>query len=240
MLSNVIERIVLPQPKRSYDQNLPGLRAIDYVPVMHVKRPAQSRQGVVVFFHGNNTDLGGICRFVYRLSDATCMDVIAPEYPGYGLRDDEIASVDQCVETARHIIKTVSTMYIDEPLIVAGRSIGTAIAAQALRAYGLLNLRGIVLISPFTSLADMVPLGHWLVPPHMRLDTRQALSEISPAISIVIAHGIDDRLIPIHHAVQLQKTCPHAQLVVMAGGHNDLDVPRLLDIFHALSGQRKS
>lgn len=240
MLSKLINRIVLPCTPRSYDHQLPGLRSINHVPVMHVKQPAHQRQGIIVFLHGNNTDLGGICRFVYRLSDATHMDVIAPEYPGYGLRSHEHADIGQCIETARHIIETVSRMYIDEPMIVAGRSIGTAIVAQALRTGSPVNLRGIVLISPFTSLNDMIPFGHCILPADLQLNTRKALGEIDPNASVTIIHGVDDRLIPIHHALQLQNVCLRAQLIVMSGGHNDLDVPRLLDVFRVLSGQRKS
>lgn len=232
----IVNTFILPQPRPSYDTQLSGLRQLAHIPVLYVKQPARVRRGVVVFLHSNGTDLGRICRFVYRLSTATRMDVVAPEYPGYGIRCQESATVDGCTTTAKTIISVVSCMYRQEPVIVVGRSIGVAIGVEALRQIqsGIHNLHGMLLISPFTSIGDVIQekipwIGRLIRSAAYTniLDTMVSLQTITSP-NIVVIHGRDDRLVPMHHAQRLHHAHPRIRLIVVPGTHDRLETIQII------------
>src|SRR2546430_8602520 len=81
-----------------------------------------------------------------------------------------------------------------------------------------------VLVSPFTSVADMarrmVPFfpASWV---RHRFDTQSKAAGI--ALPVLIIHGTEDEVVPFAMGEQLAHVFPRAQFVPVAGGqHNDL------------------
>ena len=79
------------------------------------------------------------------------MDVVAPEYPGYGLYNDEDPSEKMIIEDAFLLIKHCieDLKYDEKNLILVGRSLGTGVAVQMSTLFP--KLRGVILISAFLS-----------------------------------------------------------------------------------------
>lgn len=230
LLDNAINSILFPKPCPTYTINLAGLCRMGSTPVLHIKRTRHKRRGVIIFLHGNGCDLGSICRFVYRLSVVTQCDVVAPEYPGYGLMTSQSATIFSCVKICTAVLRQTANMYIDEDLFIVAQSIGTGLAAQVLGQFRPANLRRVFFISPFASIQrlaqETIPwLGKLLVPDI--LNTQDSLCQ---DLYLTIMHGVDDQLIPIQHAQTLERGRAHCELVAMEGGHNNLNTERLLSI----------
>jgi pimeloyl-ACP methyl ester carboxylesterase len=106
-------------------------------------------------------------------------------------------------------------------VVIEGQSLGTAVAAELAARR---RVRKLVLISPFTSVTDLV--GRFFPFPARylvrdRFDTRA----IAPGIRIpvLIIHGSDDEVVPFAMGEELARVFPDARLIsVEGGGHNDL------------------
>ena len=108
-----------------------------------------------------------------------------------------------------------------ERFVLVGRSLGSGVAVEvARRGHG----RGLVLLSPFTSVVEAVrgfvgPLATLVV--QDRFDSIAKIGELS--LPIVVIHGMDDGLVPFAHGERLVAAARDARLVPLPGvGHDDL------------------
>ena len=112
---------------------------------------------LLIFFHGNSEDIGfGLSQFLSLFSGRFHMDVLCPEYPGYGIyQKNSSLPIDEVItEDARTIMKFCheKMRYEYRDIILIGRSIGTGVAVQIATEF---EVRGTVLISAFTSIKDV-------------------------------------------------------------------------------------
>jgi uncharacterized protein len=175
----------------------------------------------LVHFHGNGEQLAHQTDLV-RVFRAQGLGVFAVEYPGYGLAHTSKATeatIYTAAETALNHLRDVLGV---RDIVLQGQSLGTGVAVEmARRGHG----TRLVLLSPYTSMPDMVStlvpvLGHIVIV----LDRFDSASK-APGISmpVLIFHGSGDELIPFRMGQRLAQRFPNATLETVAGaGHNDL------------------
>jgi len=140
----------------------------------------------LVYFHGNGVDLGIVASHLRSLRKRLCANVLGVEYPGYGVFQAEGAAdqrlcmlrglnmVEGIDEAAVHALKFLIHRrgFVSLRVLLHGHSMGTGpvlrLAQHAQEELGL-SLGGIVLQSPFSSIAQVVAdhvgtLGSCVVP----------------------------------------------------------------------------
>jgi len=215
--------VMFPAPAPSYSArtlSTPPLYSIDQVPCLWY--PALRPAAHILYLHANGTDLGIECAVAQRMARQTGCDVLAPEYPGYGALCGESVSPEGAVVNALRCYRYL-LRHATRPVIIVGRSIGSGVAAQ-LAARLADPPAGLVLISPFTSIAAMAPS----VVPRMLLwglyDTEAVVARCPTPL--VVIHGDRDTLIAPAHgaAVVAASIASHKRLLRLpTSTHNELD-----------------
>ena len=93
------------------------------------------------------------------ISRALRINVLAVEYPGYGLNWNEgICSEQRLVDDAKRVLSFViqKTSLKMQDIIIFGRSMGTAIATALAREFKSEPPAALLLVSPFRSLKGIV------------------------------------------------------------------------------------
>ncbi len=206
--------------------DVPGAR----LNLLHLRNPAP--RGVVFFLHGNAGNLEGWftnADFYRRLN----YDLVMLDYRGYGKSGGRIESQAQLEADVRAAWRHVAARYEGHRRVIAGRSLGTALAAGlAAEVQPELTL----LISPYESMAAMAREHYPWVPVALLrypLRTDEALARVrSP---VLLLHGARDEVIDPAHSERLRRVAPHAERVLVPGaGHNDLQqFPAYLDAIAA-------
>lgn len=226
----------LPADVRQRTIQVPGAT----LTALHLQLP-QAR-GLVFFLHGNAgnlrtwfTDLDRYRQWGY--------DLYMPDYRGFGLSTGRIESEAQLQADVRAAWDQVAPAYRGRPIVLYGRSLGTGLAARLaadLHAQHVADTRAgsgaaaseppalLMLVSPYRSLAALAAELYPYAPSALLrypLRTDRALASL-PADgppAILLLHGDQDTLIPIHHSEQLQAEVPRARLVRVPGaGHGDI------------------
>ncbi len=189
---------------------------------LHALRFTQPNpRGVVFFLHGNagNLDTWTTGIDFYRRVN---YDLFIIDYRGYGKSTGRIESEAQLHADARAAYDVMAPLYRDKPIVIYGRSLGTALAASLARD---VNPRLLVLVSPFTSLAAAAAQEYpwspaWILKYPLRTDA--IIGEIKSPI--LLMHGSDDKLIPMAHSERLKALArsPTELLVIHGAGHNDI------------------
>jgi alpha-beta hydrolase superfamily lysophospholipase len=178
-------------------------------------------RGVVFFLHGNAGHLVTWTTGVdfYRRVN---YDLFIVDYRGYGKSTGHIESEAQLHADARAAYDAMAPLYRDKPIVIYGRSLGTALAASLARD---VDPRLLILVSPFSSLgaaaAQQYPWAPgWILKYPLRTDT--IIGDVKSPILLV--HGSDDKLIPLAHSERLKALAraPTELLVVPGAGHNDI------------------
>lgn len=192
-------------------------------------------RGLVCFLHGN-AELIDHALHEARAWNARGMDVVLPEYRGYG-RTPGSPSQPAIVQDASDAIDAALAATGSTRLVLHGRSLGTGVAAQVAVLRGLAPaaiaattglpggagaraaLVALVLESPFTSIAGYA--WGYGVPPFIVTNPYRT-DEVLPSIEcpVLILHGRDDEIVPIAQGRALAALHPRATLVELDGSHN--------------------
>ncbi|UCF05463.1 MAG: alpha/beta fold hydrolase [bacterium] len=185
-------------------------------------------RGVVLIFHGNAgsaTDRFYYVPEIQRLG----FRVVLCEYPGYGARPGslrEAALVVDAVQAARAAIEQFG-----EPLYVLGESLGCGVAT-ALAARDDIDVRGVVLITPWDNLPNLAQALYPYVPARLllrdRYDNIRNLRHYKGPIAVVMAG--EDEIIPEKRTMHLFESLPeNKRLWTLHGaGHNNW--PAVVDV----------
>lgn len=186
---------------------------------LHFKQP--NPRGLIFFLHGNGGNLESWTSgadFYQRVN----YDMFMFDYRGYGKSTGTIRTEAQLHSDVKKAWQTIAPNYAGKPIVIYGRSLGSALAVELAR-----NARPelLILVSPFTSIVSMAQnqypfVPEWLV--RYPLRTSEIMSEIqSPTIFV---HGDQDKLIPISHSYELAKLTrsPSKMLVIEGAGHGDI------------------
>lgn len=178
-------------------------------------------RGLVFFLHGNGGNLDTWTSNVDYYQRVN-YDLLIFDYRGYGKSSGNIQSEQQLHDDVRRAWDFIADRYQDKPIVVYGRSLGTALASQL--AYDV-NPDLLILVSPFSSMLAMARheyplLPDWLVRYPLRTD--RLIDRIESPI--VLVHGDKDRFIPPEHSRALiEMAKPSAELLIVEGaGHNDI------------------
>ncbi|KAL4496424.1 hypothetical protein ABPG72_014654 [Tetrahymena utriculariae] len=230
-----VDRIIFPSPKpqyneqsiRSKDENSsiqfidsPSVKnhnEIHCVPVMPMvyKIYEESSDIYFLFFHGNAEDLGSSMQFLKILRESLRANIIAVEYPGYGIYSKKV-SAEQIKQDA---LKVYDSLAIDSgidqsKIFVFGRSIGTGPACEigARRRPG-----GVILLSAFTSIKKLSgELAFSLISYFIKERFNNIENVCRFSSPCLLIHGQADSLIKYQHSQQLQEAMRLNGKIVLA------------------------
>lgn len=185
---------------------------------LHLRNPAP--RGVVFYLHGNAGNLDGWfvdTDFYRRLN----LDLYMLDYRGYGKSGGRIESQAQLEADVRTAWDRTAPRYAGLKRVIAGRSLGTALAAGLAAE---LQPELTLLISPYESMAALAREHYRWVPAALLrypLRTDEALARVRSPVLLV--HGERDDIVDPAHSARLQRAAPHAERILVRGaGHNDL------------------
>jgi len=230
-MASLADRLVFPAPRSTYTKEtlkkylcwIPWNEAVsperaddercaEGIPCLWL--PAPRAAGVILFCHGNAEDLGMSCTFLRHMRDQFKMNILAVEYPGYGLLGSVNASealIKEVVLTAfRFILDELKVAY--EQIILFGRSIGSGPAIYIASRF---PVGGLILVAAFASIREVIKsLGAGMVAWAFveRFSNISLIGNVScPTLFI---HGEKDSLVPLSQSVSLFKQCRARKLLV--------------------------
>jgi len=230
MLDNLGNRFVFPAPQPSYGAQS-YKRNLCWIPwnsVISPKRvgdetasgipclwfPAPKAATVILFFHANAEDLGMSFAVLRHVRDQFKVNVLAVEYPGYGLlhhmEPSEAAVYEVALTAFRFLVDEIGVRY--SQIILFGRSLGSGPAVFLAAQY---PVGGLILVSAFTSIRAAVQsiVGRvvaWTF--NERFPNSRIIANVS--CSTLFIHGESDSLIPAEHSLRLFKRCRARKLLV--------------------------
>jgi uncharacterized protein len=203
-----------------------------HVEAVSVARPDATLHGWVVnadsggpllfYFGGNAEELSWQVDTFARL-DATTVLV---NYRGFG-HSEGSPSVARLVGDARAVVAELQPRFGEgRPLILFGRSIGSGIAAHAAEAA---TADGVILMSPFRSLAHVGQRHLWFLPVRWLLRDDLDTGAVRDALPdrVLVLHGTRDDIVPDEETLAFVELLePPPMVVAYPGGHNE---PLLLE-----------
>jgi len=238
-MASFIDKLVFPAPSPTYGKDtfkkhlcwIPWNEAVspdridderyaEGIPCMWL--PAPKAAGVILFCHGNAEDLGMCFPFVRHMRDQFKMNVLAVEYPGYGLlhslAPSEAALKEVALTAFRFVLDELRVAY--EQVILFGRSVGSGPTVYLASRF---PVGGLILVAAFASVREAAKslVGGLIA---------QVLDERFPNIALIgnvscptlFIHGEKDNLVPPSHSVALFKHCRARKLLITPPGmeHN--------------------
>jgi hypothetical protein len=184
--------------------------------------PAQPGGPVIIIFHGNGGALAGRSN-LYATIAGVDYGVLAVGYPGYGGNSGSPSEQSLFQAANANYQWLVSNNYKPDQIIIVGQSLGTGVAiwlAANNRAAGL------ILQSPYTSMADMAAKQMPFFPARYLIkDKYDSMARIG-AVQMPVAwiHGAEDALIPAAMGQNLLNAAnqPNCSFIMPAAGHNDM------------------
>ncbi|MDE2371885.1 MAG: alpha/beta fold hydrolase [Burkholderiales bacterium] len=214
--------------------DVPGAR----LHALHLRLPHP--EGIVFYLHGNAGNLEGWFAGADFFRRAN-FDLYMIDYRGYGKSSGRIESQAQLDADVRAAWDAVAPQYPRETglrRVVFGRSLGTALAARLAAAVAP-DLT--VLVSPYTSMAEMQRLHYpWIPAALLRYPLRTDAAITGVRGPLLLLHGERDELIPAAQAERLHALAPRSELVLVPGaGHNDIQAfPAYLEALGAALARR--
>lgn len=183
--------------------------------------PAGPARGTVVVFHGNAGHAGHRGYYAAALAPLG-FRVILAEYPGYGPRDGKLGE-KSLVADAEATVALAHHRY-GGPLLVAGESLGAAVAAQAaVRQRD--KVAGLLIITPWDRLANVASFHYPWLPVKWLLadpyDTAAHLAAFDRPVLVAVAER--DSIVPARFGRALYGgiTAPKRLAVIPGADHND-------------------
>ena len=162
---------------------------------------------------GGNAALALDWMWLVEQSAGSDLGFLLIDYPGFGECEGS-ASPESILASSKAAWAHWQELYANQqtPQIgILGHSLG---AAAALQLAETISVERVVLLSPFTSVADMVKkmFGSWLIPLlQHRFENRGPLMQLlkrDPPPSITIIHGTRDEVIPVEMGRELAALNP--------------------------------
>ena len=199
-------KILFPAPLGSYDDSLPGLivqedSIVGRQAFLHIAAPSRpSERPYVLYFHGNACDIGTMLFELKELASHSNANVVAVEYPGYGILSDSYPTAKGINEAADNALQYLIKKGVEcQKIFFFGRSIGSGPAARlaSLCTERGLQIGGLVLQSPYKSVhsivRDYASVGTWFIDDHWRND--EVVSNPHSQWPLLIIHGEQDEVI---------------------------------------------
>lgn len=195
---------------------------------------AEQNAPSVLYLHGSRWDLTGQLFRIEQLH-AFGFSVLAIDYRGFGKSDGELPSEETVYEDAQVAWDRLLKLQPDPgKRFLYGHSLGGAVAidlaaklsAGATAGGGAAPMRGLIVESSFTTLADLArELTVWWLPAEslltQKFDSVHKIAQVR--MPVLIVHGASDRLVPSRFAQALYDAAPEPKrlLLVEGGTHNN-------------------
>ena len=227
--------MTFPAPRNGLEPRLAGAALLrvsgregSTVFALHV--PAPLGAPTVVHFHGNGDQLSDLVALARRFQEAG-LGFYMVEYPGYGLAAEGEPSEEglyAAAEVALDHLRRVLGVPVGRT-VLQGHSLGTGVAMEmARRGHG----AKLVLLAPFTSVADMGALELPWLPTRLLVRDRFDNAAKAPTVETptLVVHGLQDEVIPVSMGQHLATLLPRSTLQLVAAAHHDdvLEVPGVL------------
>lgn len=180
---------------------------------------------VVLFFHGNGSNLGDMAGRARLLNDLGYRSFFI-DYRGYGRSSGPFPSEQRVYEDAEAAWQYASERTAADRIIIYGQSIGGAIAIDL--AVNHPDAAGLIVESSFTSMQAMVAYAKSLpfVPVNWLLTQRfESLEKVkSLRVPALFIHGSADRVVPAEMSQALYRAAPQnkSYLLINGAGHSGL------------------
>ena len=181
--------------------------------------PAKKAKGIVLYFHGNMTNIERYARFApyFTRND---YEVWMIDYPGYGKTTGKRSEKTMYAD-ALLVYNLATENTPAENIIIYGKSLGTGVASYLASSR---PCKKLILETPYYSMTSM---SHTYVPIYparllrYTFPTNQYLKAVK--VPVTIFHGTGDEVIPYKQSLKLKKEFPWIDLVtVPKGKHNSL------------------
>jgi alpha-beta hydrolase superfamily lysophospholipase len=219
-----------------------GLERVDYASPdgalvgLAGRAPEGKRRAVAIYFHGNAESAARNTETALALARAG-VDVLVAEFRGYGSCPGSPSEEGLLIDGEAAVAEACQRFGVERSeLVLIGRSLGSGVAAGlAGRGVG----RRVVLLSPYTSIQDMVsrmvprPLAHLAC--RDPFDSRASLLLSSQPVLVI--HGERDRVIPAVLGKNLASSLGKKRcklLLFPNAGHNDLFALEGRAVFEAM------
>jgi len=184
--------------------------------------------GLLIFSHGNGSDIGSMHKFCEHLSAALEMDVLVYDYPQYGQSSTSKASESKILASIDAVFEAcLQQGWTADRVFLMGHSLGSVptvhLACES-------RVRGIMLLAPVASgsrvlLQDTPIVPRWVVGrlDFLLFDNVDRISEVLCPIAIV--HGTKDTTVTIAHTEALKLRIREASrytTLFVPMGHNEL------------------
>ena len=183
-------------------------------------QPARTGLPSLVFFHGNGDSLQGAVAATDAWA-AAGYGVLLPEYRGYGGNPGSPTEAGLYADGDAALRWLHGRGVPPHDVVLVGNSLGSGVATElaARQAVG-----GLVLISGFTSLADVAAPRMRLFPVRLLLKDRYENAAKLPRVAapVLVLHGTEDTLIPASQGKALARAAKRARLVLMPGAGHEL------------------
>lgn len=178
---------------------------------------------MVLYLHGNSYNLG---QRALRLKELVDMGYgfIAPSYRGFGKSEGtpDKAGILSDAEAAIKFLETSG--YSTDKTIIIGESLGSGVASEMAIRH---KFKDILLITPYTTIADRAQEMYWYVPvKYLVKDNFGSIDKVEKLdIPLLIVHGTKDDVIPHSHSEKLIALAhePKKLIIYEGKGHANLD-----------------
>eukprot|EP01017_Pseudomicrothorax_dubius_P006261 TRINITY_DN11759_c0_g1_i11.p1 TRINITY_DN11759_c0_g1~~TRINITY_DN11759_c0_g1_i11.p1 ORF type:complete len:353 (-),score=57.57 TRINITY_DN11759_c0_g1_i11:121-1179(-) len=205
-------------------------RGVEFtVPLIYLQNQSYSQEKLIIFSHGNSSDLGDNYIFLLELMSFYECNVLAYDYTGYGLAGNK--PTETTINRDLECVLAFATQRLGIPasgILLWGFSLGAAPSVEIATKYK--GIGGLILQSPLASLVSFLHAEEGNVSEN-QTDMFSIISKIGNVDSpICIVHGKEDRIIPIKHSHML---CERYEQVkgqslffnaVDGAKHNDLSI----------------
>lgn len=194
----------------------------------------------LVWFHGNAGNIGNRVNNIFLMRERLGVNVFIFDYRGYGQSDGSPSEKGLYLDSEAALDYARSRPDVNaDRIVLFGRSLGGAMAVEmATRS----PVYGLILESPFTSIAGMAKIKYGAIYPFVPVSAvvsakYDSLSKIGNVNSpLMILHGSDDTIVPFEMGVELYEAAndPKRFYAIEGADHNDTYVVGGEAYFNAL------
>ncbi|WP_432745720.1 alpha/beta fold hydrolase [Methylobacter sp. G7] len=231
------------QQQRADQANLKLWPSTDNYRGLIAKTPNMTSKGTVIVFHGNAGSATDRTYYLDALENQGYRVILA-EYPGYAARNgepSEQALIADGIQTAQQALNDFGG-----PVFLWGESLGGGVACGIVQS-GQVPVKGIVLVAPFNSMADIAQHHYWFFPAKWlikdKFDNIKNLQDYSGNTAILLAEK--DEIIPNKHSLMLFAALHHPKKLwsFKDASHNSLPLNQALlwwqEVMQFVSGQNE-
>jgi uncharacterized protein len=178
-------------------------------------------RGVVLYFHGNKKNISRYAGFTPHFTSRG-FEVIMIDYPGYGKSTGKFTE-KILYDWAAQVYKLAGSRFAPDSIIIYGKSMGTAIAAQLAAKE---KCRRLILETPYYDLPSVLKQYLFIYPIDRMIHYEFPIYKYLPLIDepITIFHGTSDWVIRHSNAKRLQPFLKTGDefISIKGGSHNNL------------------